>query len=83
MTKTLYSIYDSTADTWGQPSIMENDAVATRSFAILVNANDGNLVSLKPSDFSIWKVATFNDVNGSVLALKPEKIVNGDSVKEA
>ena len=79
MIMNLYSINDSTAGEYGQPAPMNNDAVAVRSFGTLVNEK-GTIMNTKPSDFSIWKVGTFDTETGTILPIQPEKLANGDSL---
>lgn len=67
MKRSMYAIRDLKAGTFNAPAIMENDAVAIRSFGDLVeDKSKGSLISLHPADFALCKVGEF-DIEKGVL----------------
>lgn len=77
----LYSIEDTTAGEFGEPFPCSKDEVAKRSFGLSVN-DDSSMLSLKPNDFNLWYVGTFDTSTGTILPDKPTKLANGSSLKE-
>ena len=67
MKRSMYAIRDLKAGTFNAPVIMDNDAVATRSFGDLVcDRQKGTLISTHPADFALCRVGEF-DIEKGVL----------------
>lgn len=64
----VYSLYDTKALVFSQPSYFPNDATAMRAFLQLSNES-GNTVNQYPADFIIFNVGEWDDQNGVLLAL--------------
>lgn len=65
----VFSIYDSKAKVYSQPFHSVNVATACRSMAALVNDRESQ-VARTPEDFTLFQVATFDDVVGVYVPLK-------------
>jgi len=61
----IYSVYDLKARTYCRPFYSTNDETALRDFSSAVNDSVSDL-SRHPSDFSLFKLATFQDVTGLI-----------------
>lgn len=73
----VYSIRDKYTG-FMQPSLDVNDSAAIRNFAnALSNANDGSIMAYKPSDFDLYKLATFDSEKGTFETMVPEFLVAG------
>ena len=59
MTKMMFSVRDSKAETWSFPFQSDNNATAIRDFSTLVN--DGRtMVGQHPEDFDLYYLGTFS-----------------------
>lgn len=65
----VYSVYDSKAKAFLPPFVMVNDHVAVRVFADCANES-GHQFCKFGSDFSLFKIAEFDDAIGEMLPLK-------------
>ncbi len=79
----IYSIRDSAADVFTAPTIDLNDDSAIRSFAQAVNHPD-SLMNFSPSDFSLYRIGSFDVDDGSIEPLNPSsKLVCADRLVKA
>lgn len=77
----FYSIYDNLGEKYYTPVLMVNDNTALRFFRDLVNDKEQKEIYNNPQDYSLWKVAEFDERHGSVIpALK--KITDATSLKK-
>jgi len=60
----VYSIFDSKSKIFSQPFVALNDDVAKRNFSVLAN-DVQTQVGRHPSDFSLHRLATFDDNLGT------------------
>ena len=81
MTYNIYTVKDELTGTFLNPSVINSDNEAKRIFKYQVN-NTG-VWKDNPEDFSLYKVATFDDETGTIVGIKPEKLCGGRSVKNA
>lgn len=63
MQLSMYSLFDTKAQTFGIPFFLLNDAVAQRSFYQLYS-DPQSTVHQFPSDFQLYRLGTFNDSDG-------------------
>ena len=80
----VYSVRDALSG-FMTPVLEQNDAMAMRNFRMACDASfsDPSLMRWKPSDFQLYRVATFDSESGVFRSLDPiELICSGDSVKE-
>ena len=76
-----YSIYDDKASTYNTPFFDVSDASASRNFGRLALDKD-SLVNYSPSDFHLYCVGEFDEVNGSfVLQPTPAFVCHAVSFK--
>lgn len=69
MTKFLYSIRDSKTS-FGVPFCEQSDASAQRGFSFAFH-NQSSLVGFSPSDFSLYRIGTFDDVSAKLKSITP------------
>lgn len=78
----VYSMFDSAAQAFTQPFFLQNDGLAIRAFQDNVNAKEPNNVSEHPDQFTLFKIATFNDKTGVIEKLeKPTSLGIGVTFK--
>ena len=80
MILTLYGVKDELADRFLNPVLMNSEAEAKRQFKSQINTLP--IWKDNSGDFSLWRLGTFDDQNGLLLA-DPEKLINGRSVRDA
>lgn len=78
----VYSLFDVKAAVYGTPFFMQNDSMATRSFADLVNDKQ-TMVNRHPEDFTLHGVGQFDDDKGLLEGMTPWIVATAASlVKE-
>ncbi len=70
----MYSIHDAAAGAYLPPFFMQNDLLAIRAFAALIN-DPGHLFSQEPKDFTLFCFAVFDVVEGTVMPEKMPRVV--------
>lgn len=70
----LYSVRDDKAQLATPPVVMQNDAIATRSFGDLVTNGKESQYSLHPEDFSLWFIGEFDNEKLSLEKVVPIKL---------
>ena len=80
----LYVLFDSKSETYTAPTLNPARGQALRSFSDGVNANDGNMLSKHPEDFTLFEIGEY-DIHSGEIILHPSKIAiaNGVDVKIA
>lgn len=75
MEYTVYCVRDEKMDMsrYGALICQENDAAAMRSFAHECMKED-SLWHSHPSDYSLWKLATYYMATGELISYSPEKV---------
>lgn len=73
----MYAIKDS-LNGYGTISVDSNDDVATRNFAFAVSSG---ILSFAASDYSLYRIGTYNIASGHVEACEPVFIINGIDAK--
>lgn len=73
----FYVVKDELAGTFLAPTLMNNEELAKRQFKTQINTIE--LWKQNSSDFSLYRLGTFNDETGEI-KYNPEKIVGGRSV---
>lgn len=78
----LVSLFDAKAQTWSNPHVCQNKAVALREFASLCNDDRGTIVSANPTDFDLFVVGEFEEpFKGIICPLDaPLHLANGKDV---
>lgn len=64
---------------WLQPTFEPNDEVAFRNFEHAVQTS-GTIMTSHKTDFSLYKIGTFDTESGLINSCIPEFIVGGDSI---
>lgn len=77
----LYTIHDQTAGYFMQPFAARNDGEATRSFSNAINdsRDPNNLLAKHPSQFALYRVASYSDETGQVTAENPITLLGNGS----
>jgi hypothetical protein len=78
----VYSIFDSAASAYTQPFFMHNDGLALRAFSDNVNAETPNNISCHPDQFTLFKIAEFDDSSGEIEKITPKSLGNGLELKK-
>lgn len=65
MIVTLYSVRDSLTG-FGYPFVQPNDEAAVRNFRYLLTRESGSEFSIKPDDYSLFRVGSFDTEDGSI-----------------
>jgi hypothetical protein len=74
----IYSIYDSTAQAFGNPFYMHNDGMAIRAFQDMINSDKKeNMVAAHPEQFTLFQVGTWDDKNAAIDTAEPKSIAIG------
>jgi len=83
----VYSIFDTKTAAFMQPFFMSTHGSATRAFAEVVN-DSTHMIGKSPEDFSLFRLAAFDDNTGIFLPMsdneisKPEFICQALSLKK-
>jgi hypothetical protein len=72
----LVAIYDKVVKAYQAPFCMTNLEQAVRSFANLVNDESGNEVNRNPGDFSLYCLADYDELSGTISSFDPFRIVS-------
>lgn len=81
MIKGVYSMHD-VCQGFLTPVFEDNDALALRNFSFAMQSAN-TMYRFKPSDFSLYKLATFDTNDGTFELVSPAELVaRGDSVSE-
>lgn len=82
MTLSMYSIRDALSG-FLTPVLEDNDAIAMRNFAMACDvSNKQSLMSWRSSDFSLYRIATFDTNSGLITPISPPDLVcSGDSFR--
>lgn len=80
----MYSIYDHAAKAYNQPFFVNTLGVAVRTFESTVNNNgEANTINANPEQFTLFKIGTYDDSNGSISPLDtPEPVCKALDVME-
>ncbi len=72
----VYAVRDTQADACMRPVFFERDAVAIRSFKLSVsNADDP--MNKTPVDFTLYRIAKFDDETMQMIHEEPYRLMNG------
>lgn len=69
----VYSIFDAGAEAFTQPFFLPNDGLAIRAFSDNVNSDTKNNISEHPDQFTLFKIATWDDKTGTLNKLEINK----------
>lgn len=72
----VYSVYDSASDLYLQPWFAQADAAAIRLFAKMCT-DENTTFCIQPSDFTLYRIGTFDDTTGSLEPCDPMSLGNG------
>lgn len=79
MKHNVYAIYDAAAKAFLPPFHLPRDEMATRAFADCVNA-PSHQFNAHSEDYTLYKVATFDDATGEYENLEPANINLGNGL---
>ena len=83
MTKVYYAVYDSKAEIFSSPFLEIKDGTAIRAVQDLVINNKDHAFAKHPSDFSLHRLGTFDEVSGIITGQeKPEKVIDVSTLGE-
>lgn len=72
----IYSIYDTAAAGYMRPFFQQSDAQAVRIFSDL-SIEAGHELAKHPEDYSLFRLAMFDDNDGKIESLHPECLITG------
>ena len=82
MQKQMYALLDHTAQIFLNPITFINDKDAIRWFGSVVNAEDKTNVSQHPEQFTLFRLADYDDKLGTYAeAAQPQQIITGIQVQ--
>ncbi len=73
----VYTVHDSKVDAFLPPFFVRARGEALRSFQSACEDSSHQFSKFK-ADYSLWFVGAFNDQDGTVEAVKPERIIGAD-----
>ena len=76
MKNNIYTILDEKAKAYTTPFFLPNDAVAIRAFTNMVN-DDSSDFGRNPHDFTMYKIAEFDVLEGKINTQNKELIKTG------
>ncbi|AXH73032.1 MAG: nonstructural protein [Microviridae sp.] len=82
MKHSIYSIQDTVVANYAAPFMQPNDRVALRTFSNLVS-DPASRISANPADYSLWKIADFDDETSVLSTFAPVLLGNGASFVKA
>lgn len=74
----IYAVKDELTNKFMQPTFIESENEALRLFKYQVN--DIGLWKSNASDYSLFKIGTYDQATGTVIGIQPEKVIGGRSV---
>ena len=74
----IYAVKDELTNKFMQPTFIENENEALRLFKFQIN--DIGLWKANASDYSLFKIGTYDQASGTVIGIQPEKVIGGRSV---
>ena len=77
----IYAIYDSQAKAFTQPFFLHTDGMAVRAFQQNINQEESTL-SKSPQDYTLFRIAEFDDSDGNIKAVSPENLGIGSKYVE-
>lgn len=79
----VYSVHDRLTG-FLTPTVDQSDPIAMRNFEMAVSVSkDSSLMSFRPSDYSLFRIADFDTESGKLIPVfPPEYICSGDSFVE-
>lgn len=75
----LYSCFDTKAKAFNQPFFFQNNELALRAFANVIN-DSSHPMGKNPEDFSLYVIGHFDDSNGELVDQEPELVAIGQQV---
>lgn len=72
----LYSVKDNVSGQFYPPEASTRDEVIIRNYQNAVNNEKNGLLYTNSSDFTLYKVGTFDEKSGKIVACEPDFVVN-------
>lgn len=63
----IYSIFDSCAGVYQKPFVGQSDGEVIRSFGDIAK-DESHPIGQHPEHYSLWRIGSFNDADGQVIA---------------
>jgi hypothetical protein len=71
MYQIVFSVYDTKSEAFSTPFFMASHGMAIRAFEDQVNSPDSGLLYLHSSDFTLYRVGTYDDASGTLVPEVP------------
>lgn len=78
----IFAIYDRKAGTYGQPFALQSRGVALRTLQSWVS-DPASFFAKFPDDFELYEIGEFNQMDGSIVSMKPDFVGRAADVKVA
>lgn len=75
MIRGMYTIRDEASQLYMTPTTSLTNEAAIRDFDFALKSNE--LMRFKPTDFSLWHIADYDDVTGIVESIPPQCLKRG------
>lgn len=81
----IFSIYDSKAQTYGQPKLVVNEPTLHRELLAMYSTppQQASVIWTNPEDFQVFRIGYYYSDSGKIVAQAPEHIVSLHEVKAA
>jgi hypothetical protein len=80
MQKVYYAVYDRKAEMYSQPFLEIKDGTAIRAIQDVVINNKDHAFAKHPSDFSLFRLGTFDETTGEIAGEKLKKLIDIDNL---
>jgi hypothetical protein len=77
--KNVYSIYDNSAQAFGQPFFMNTDMQAQRAFFSTISNPESDFARF-PMDFILHKIGTYYEATGEITGIEPTRIISAQEL---
>lgn len=82
-TLVVCAVYDRMALVYGRPMVVSAQGLAIRSFIDEVNRRaEGNTMYDHPEDFQLFRIGSYDDNVGELIAIKPELMMAGSAAAD-
>lgn len=74
----IYAVKDELTNKFMEPTFIKDENEAKRLFTYQINNID--LWKQNSSDYSLFKIGTYDQGSGTLIGIQPEKVIGGRSV---
>lgn len=78
----VYAIKDNVAGQFYPPELAETDGIEIRNVSLSVNGEFRSMIKMRPQDFSLYKIGSYDVKTGLIAPCEIEFLVNLIDLKE-